>query len=211
MISIKNLVHRYTSDAIINFPDWNVPDQKPSIVLGESGCGKTTLLQLMGGLLPIEAGEIRIKNIALEKLSRRSLRHHRGNSVGFVFQANHLIQSLNVKQNILLSNYFTKSSEDHLQLDEILGQLNIEEKKNSLVSSLSMGQRQRVAIARALYNKPEIVLADEPTSSLDDSNCDQVMGLLFDITEKYDTQLVVTTHDNRIKNLFDYRLMLNKI
>jgi ABC-type lipoprotein export system ATPase subunit len=196
MIEIKALSYSYPGGQEIYFDDFIAGGSEHCLLLGESGCGKTTLLHLLGGLLRGARGSIKINNTDLSSLSEPALDRFRKDFIGFVFQKNHLITALNVQQNLLLAN------DDESRAHELLASLDLSQLRSKRVTTLSHGQAQRVAIARALMNKPKVILADEPTSALDDKNCDAVVDLLLNVAKEYQCTLVIATHDSRLKSRF---------
>ncbi len=208
MISVSNLSFRYSSITSIAFPDFSIGKGQDLLLLGESGSGKTTLLHLIGGLLRNYAGKIIIDNVELSTLAESEMDTFRGRHIGFIFQRNHLINALSVEKNMLLSPYFAGLRGDKQKVSEVLLSLGLKEKRSHKVTELSQGQAQRIAIARALMNNPSILLADEPTSSLDDRNCDRVIRLLMDAASTNQTTLIVATHDHRLKGVFKNEISL---
>jgi putative ABC transport system ATP-binding protein len=178
------------------------------LLLGESGSGKTTLLHLLGGLLRGYAGSINIDQTELSQLTESGLDHFRGGHIGFIFQKNHLISALTVEQNVLLAPYLANLPQDQQKLSSTLHELGLYEKRKSKVTELSQGQAQRVAIARAVFNNPSIIIADEPTSALDDKNCDKVISLLLEVARKHQSTLIVATHDQRLKDKINGKVIL---
>ena len=192
----------------MSFPDFAVNTGQHCLLLGESGSGKTTLLYLLGGLLRNFSGSVAINNVALESLSEHALDRFRGQHMGFVFQRNHLISALNVEQNLMMPSYLATLPIQHERIEEVLVNLGIVDKRKSKVTELSQGQAQRVAIARAVINKPEIILADEPTSALDDKHCHSVIALLMEVARQNKSTLLIATHDYRLKNEVEKKIML---
>lgn len=201
MVVVSSLSHQYEGGKTLFFPDFSVERGKSCLLVGNSGCGKTTLLHLMGGLLRIQKGHVRIEDLDISKVSESQADKFRGKHIGFVFQRNHLIAALTVKKNLLMAPFLANIPQDVNRVDEVLAQLGLWEKKHARISELSQGQAQRVAIARAVLNKPDVILADEPTSALDDFNCDRVIGLLLDVSQMNQSTLVVATHDHRLKSV----------
>jgi len=156
----------------------------------------------MGGLLRIQTGHIHIDGLDLARISASQIDRFRGRHIGFVFQRNHLIPALSVKQNLLMAPFLAGLNQDEGRVEEVLAQLGLWEKKDARINELSQGQAQRVAIARAVLNKPVLILADEPTSALDDYNCERVISLLLNVCRQNDCALVVATHDQRVKSVF---------
>lgn len=208
MLNIKGLKHSYDSQTLINYPDWNVEEGNHAIILGNSGCGKTTLLHLIGGLMPPKEGNLVVAGENLSEKSNAKLDRFRGENIGIVFQKPHLVRSLTVKENLTLSQYLGRRKIDSKQAEEVLHQLGIKELADRKIHQISQGQAQRVSIARAVINSPKLLLADEPTASLDDENCRKVIDLLKSQAEKTGATLIVATHDHRVKNEFQNQLSL---
>ena len=208
MIRIQGLTHTYSNHKKIRFNDFTVQRGEHWLLLGESGCGKTTLLHLIGGLLKSQEGIIEIDGTDITTLSDSRLDRFRGQHLGFVFQKNHLISALSVKKNLMLAPFLAGLKPDEKRLMEVLGQLGLLEKINSQVNDLSQGQVQRVAIARAVLNKPSIILADEPTSALDDHHCKLVIDLLSEASNQNNATLIVATHDQRLKSKINNLIQL---
>ena len=208
MIQISNLTYSYTPGKVMRFPDLKVEKKGQCLLLGESGSGKTTLLHLMGGLLKSQQGTILINDTNISALSESSLDKFRGRHIGFIFQKNHLISALTVKNNLLMAPLLAGVEQDVSRVEEVLSQLRISEKINSPINQLSQGQAQRVAIARAVLNRPDIILADEPTSALDDKNCESVINLLLGVAAQNQSMLIIATHDQRLKNKIQNQVLL---
>jgi len=202
MISIKSVAHSYNGTAKISFKDWQINDGEQWLLLGESGSGKTTLLHALTGILKPTEGEVYIENTSIYKLSSKQLDQFRGRKIGIIFQRPHLIKSLTIQENLLLAQSFAQLPEDLNRIDEVLQSLAIGDKKKAYPSELSQGQLQRVSIARAVINKPTLLIADEPTSSLDDKNAESVLALLMQQSKLNNATLVVATHDKRVKDAF---------
>ena len=200
MISIKSLTFSYDDQAPLGFPDFSIIKGESALLLGESGCGKTTLLHLLGGLLEPYQGEIKIDGHELSQWQGAQRDAFRGKNIGYVFQRNHLIGSLTVKQNLLLAPYLIGQHQSISDVLSLLDRFGIATQANKKISALSAGQRQRVAIARAVLNKPKVLLADEPTSSLDDKHCETVIDLLQQLAVEHSTTLIIATHDQRLKS-----------
>ncbi len=176
-------------------------------IFGPSGCGKSTLLNLISGVLRPSNGTITVLGESLEKMSSRQRDRFRANNIGYIFQQFNLIDYLNAKENIALARQFsanTKASNLANQIAELLKALAVNESDWSRpVSTLSIGQQQRIAIARAFINSPKLLIADEPTSSLDESNRDKFLSLLNTLCDTNQTTLLFVSHDTRLKHHFD--------
>jgi putative ABC transport system ATP-binding protein len=173
-------------------------------IVGTSGSGKSTMLNLIGGLDVPTEGEIYIRNQNIAKLNRKQLTIFRRRNIGFVFQNYSLMPVLNVYDNVTLPVTFDRSNPiDHDYIKELLEELGLWEKRKKYPNELSGGQQQRVAIARALANKPAIILADEPTGNLDSCNTVEVMGLLRNSSRKYHQTILMVTHNEAIAQTCD--------
>lgn len=208
MIEANGLSYTYPRGKKIDFDAFSIGRGEHCLLLGESGCGKTTLLHLLGGLLKSTPGAIRINNTDLGALSETELDRFRGKHFGFIFQRNHLISALTVEGNLLLAPYLSGGGSQVPRVGEVLDELNMPQLRTAKVSTLSQGQAQRVAIARALMNKPEVILADEPTSALDDKNCAAVTELLLRVAAENQTTLIIATHDARLTSKIQRKIRL---
>ncbi len=200
MISSHQLRHTWTSGRTLTFKDLLIGNAEQWLLLGESGSGKTTLLHLLGGLLAIREGKVLVDNVDLSRLTPARLDHFRGKHIGFIFQKNHLISSLNVIQNLLMAPFMAGISQQQAKAMGLLDDLGLADRALSNIRELSHGQAQRVAIARALMNDPALLLADEPTSALDNKNCDVVINLLSKLASQHKATLVIATHDQRLRS-----------
>ncbi|WP_285009109.1 ABC transporter ATP-binding protein [Pedobacter faecalis] len=202
MISINSVKHVYTGGHQISFQDWLVKAGEQWLLLGASGSGKTTLLHIISGLMKPQQGEVRIKETEIYGLPAKAQDRFRGQNIGIVFQRPHLIKSLTVAENLEMAQSFAGLETDRDRIAQVLQSLGMADKSKSYPSELSQGQLQRVSIARAVINKPALLVADEPTSSLDDKNAIAVLQLLQTQSELNQATLVVATHDKRVKEAF---------
>lgn len=178
------------------------------LVTGNSGKGKTTYLHILAGLLQPNSGEIVIDTKEITHLKGSKADKFRGKNIGVVFQKSHFIASLSVLENLEMASWLVTGKKHKIRAKELLQKLDISEQAHKLPSQLSVGQQQRVSIARALMNEPKVLLADEPTSSLDDKNADNVIELLENLSKEYKTALIIVTHDNRIKQKFTNQITM---
>jgi putative ABC transport system ATP-binding protein len=179
------------------------------LVTGPSGCGKTTLLNLLAGLLPPDAGSIEVNGTRVDELSTSDADVFRGANLGLVFQSFHLLPSLTVLENILLGARFGRKwsgHEAHVKAEKLLRQVGLTARQHYHSHHLSIGEQQRVAIARALINEPPLLLADEPTASLDTRNTSTVLDLLFQLCDAQGTTLLVVSHDTSIASRFQRQI-----
>ena len=192
---------------VLDIDHWQIAKGEQVFVQGPSGCGKSTLLNLISGMLPIKnQGEVRVLGERLDKMSARQRDAFRANHIGYVFQQFNLIPYLNVIDNIRLAGHFSKTKKGASQqkdIQDLLSSLNVLDSEwQRPTSELSIGQQQRVAIARALINKPELLIADEPTSSLDQHNRDNFMSLLMPLVKDQQTTLLFVSHDMSLASYF---------
>ncbi|HKG05502.1 MAG TPA: ATP-binding cassette domain-containing protein [Pedobacter sp.] len=202
MITLKSVSHEYPSGHRIAFKDWTIQDGEQWILLGSSGSGKTTLLHILTGILKPVEGQVIIDRTSIFNLRAKELDQFRGRNIGIVFQRPHLIKSLSISENLLMAQSFAKLPENLERVHEVLDSLGIADKKNAYIRELSQGQLQRVSIARAVINRPALLIADEPTSSLDDKNTAAVLELLIKQSVLNHATLIVATHDKRVKEAF---------
>lgn len=202
MIHSENLCFKYNPTQQFQFADFRVKKHQHTLLLGDSGTGKTTLLHLLTGLSKPTSGKVFINNQDIYQLNETQLDKFRAAHIGFIFQDAHLLRNLNISENIALAQYLAKKPQDKRAIAEILNRLQLSEKANSYPSQLSRGQLQRAAIARAVINGPSLLIADEPTAALDDTNTQHVLDLLFETATTYDATLIIATHDKRIKDNF---------
>jgi len=175
--------------------DFNLEKGKSLFLFGPSGCGKSTFLNMITGLDEPDSGKVLINN---KNLNISNSSNFLKSEIGIIFQDHYLLNELNIKDNLMI-----KSDEEE-QLDFLLNFLDIKDIKLKFPYQISNGQKQRVCVARSLMNKPQLIIADEPTSYLDKVNSDKVIDLLVNYTKQFNTSLVVSSHDISYKNLFDF-------
>lgn len=183
--------------------DLSIEKGKFTAIIGVSGSGKTTLLNMMGGLDVPDQGEVVVDGINLSRLKEKELAVFRRSKVGFVYQNFHLIPTLTVRENVLFPLSLAGVSADQAFFQELMEMLCLEQRLEAYPQELSGGGQQRVAIARALIAKPAILLADEPTGSLDSKSGQNVLGLLKMSVEHYHQTLVMITHNLEIAQMAD--------
>jgi putative ABC transport system ATP-binding protein len=209
MITVSNLTYQYKGSEAISFPDFTFGKSEHALILGQSGCGKTTLLHMLCGILKPKTGNVIVDEQDLSKLKGSQIDKFRGKNIGIIFQTPHFADALTVKENLNLAQYLAGRPKNDAEIKTILEDLSISHKLKSSVKALSQGEKQRVTIARALINKPTLILADEPTSALDDKNCEAVVNLLKSQAQKHQATLLIVTHDNRLQEMFNQKLILS--
>ena len=170
------------------------------VILGASGAGKTTILNLLGGMDSVSSGQIIVDGNDITKYGEKKLTLYRRDSVGFVFQFYNLIANLNVLENV---EFAAESCKNHLEALDILGQVGLSERLENFPSQLSGGEQQRVAIARAVTKNPLLLLCDEPTGALDYVTGKQVLKLLAEINEQYKKNVIIITHNAPLADMGD--------
>lgn len=208
MLQTTNISFSYSNGTDFSFPNIELQNNEHLLILGESGIGKTTLLHLLAGILTPKKGEIVINNENITNLNSKKLDVYRGKNIGLIFQKTVAISSLSVFENIEARLFFSKITDKKSSVLEILEQLDLTAVQHQKPNTLSQGQLQRLGIALGVIHQPKIILADEPTSSLDDKNCNLVIDLLKKQAEKANANLIIITHDQRIKKLFAKKLVL---
>jgi putative ABC transport system ATP-binding protein len=209
IIDVKNLRFFFGSGAlefeVLKSINLKVMPGEIIILTGPSGSGKTTLLTILGGLRKAEHGSVEVLGSNLVKASEEDRVSIRKN-IGFIFQQHNLLKSLTAKENILMSleldQKISNQERDRIAIN-ILQSVGLHDRINHLPESLSGGQKQRVSIARALSRKPKLILADEPTASLDKQSGKDAVNLLRDLAKKNDSAILLVTHDNRILDIAD--------
>ncbi|UXS60069.1 ABC transporter ATP-binding protein [Staphylococcus ureilyticus] len=172
-------------------------------IIGPSGSGKSTFLTMAGALQTPSSGDIIINESEVSGMSQKVLAHTRMQEIGFILQATNLVSFLTVKQQFKLLKKQKKNVLSEDEYNQLMSQLNLETIENKLPSEISGGQKQRVAIAKALYTQPSIILADEPTASLDTQNAMEVMKILKEQTLRKNKTCIVVTHDERLTSYCD--------
>ena len=208
MLKSESLTFSYNKSEEFNFPDIYLEKEESLLVLGNSGVGKTTLIHLLAGFLKPKSGVITLNNINYFNLSANELDLFRGKNIGMVFQKPYFVRNLSIMDNLFLSLYLSKKKQEKEIIIQILEDIGLGTKLNSKPDELSQGEQQRAAIALAVVKKPKLILADEPTSSLDDENCKKIIKLLKKQAALVKSQLVIITHDQRIKREFHKSIKL---
>lgn len=212
LLDIRQLCKSYDQDAarvqVLDQLDLQMDSGSSVALLGDSGAGKSTLLHLVAGLEPIDAGEIWFDGQALHQLAESHLAALRRQQIGLVFQQFHLIDTLSVADNIRFqANLCDNVDEDYER--NLINRLGLEDQLNKQPAQLSRGQQQRVAIARSLLNRPRLLLADEPTGSLDEDSSEAVMAILMQLIRESGTALLMVTHSAGMAAYLDRRVRLH--
>lgn len=218
-IRLQNVVFGYDArKPVLRVNEMVVHRGKRLFLYGPSGCGKTTLLGIMTGILYPQQGSVTVLGRELTKMSMSARDQHRGSEIGYIFQSFNLIPYLSVRQNVELPCQVHKRRRQHIvaptvaeEAERLVRRLGLESHLDRSVKELSTGQQQRVAIARAVIGKPSLVIADEPTSSLDTDRQQAFLDLLFEVCDEAQATLVFVSHDQSLMKLFDEQLALSEI
>lgn len=206
-LKIESLEFKYSKGpTILSIPHLTLEEGQGLFLYGPSGHGKSTLLNLIAGVLAPTSGEITIGETLLHKLSAGKKDQWRGDNLGYVFQQFNLIPYLSIFENIMLPCQFSKkrkAQSSEKEIHELIERMNLSSFIHKQVKDLSIGQQQRVALCRALVGKPKLLLADEPTSALDEKNTNELMNLLKEERAKNQLTTIFVSHDLRLKPFFD--------
>ncbi|MFC2774610.1 MAG: ABC transporter ATP-binding protein [Segatella oris] len=205
MIDIKNITKSFGSLQVLKGIDLHINKSEVVSIVGPSGAGKTTLLQIIGTLDKPDAGTICIDGIDVSSLSTRKLSDFRNQHIGFVFQFHQLLPEFTALENIMIPAYIAgkSNSEAKQRALELLAFMGLSDRAHHKPAELSGGEKQRVAVARALVNKPAVILADEPSGSLDSKNKAELHQLFFDLRDKFGQTFVIVTHDEGLAAITD--------
>lgn len=211
LLQVNQLRLGYAGKSVLKLDALTLQQGEELAVIGPSGCGKTSLLHLIAGLQQPTAGEIKILGTSWASLRPAARDRYRGQHIGIIFQRLHLLPALSVLKNLTLSQKLSRMPVDPQAIFECLDRLGIAHLAHAKPSALSVGQAQRVAIARALVHKPALILADEPTSSLDNANADRAICSLRQHAAELGASLLVVTHDQRVRGTFKRELDLGAL
>lgn len=203
-IEFKNVNKTYKMGELeikaLNNTNFEIEKGELVVIVGPSGAGKTTALNILGGMDKVTSGKVIIDNKEINKLKSKELIKYRRNDIGFVFQFYNLVQNLTAKENVELA---TQICEDSLDVDEILNKVGLENRKDNFPSQLSGGEQQRVAIARAIAKNPKLLLCDEPTGALDYKTGKSILKLLQEMSRKENMTVIIITHNGAIAPMAD--------
>ncbi len=205
MIEIKCIKKSFGSLEVLKGIDLTINRGEVVSIVGPSGAGKTTLLQIMGTLDRPDSGSVCIDNVDTTTLSQKRLADFRNRHIGFVFQFHQLLPEFTAIENIMIPAFIAGISKQEARhrAEELLQFMALSDRAQHKPNELSGGEKQRVAVARALINNPAVILADEPSGSLDSKNKDELHQLFFDLRDKYGQTFVIVTHDEGLANITD--------
>lgn len=205
MIQIQNIHKSFGSLEVLKGIDLHIEKKEVVSIVGPSGAGKTTLLQVLGTLLNPDSGSLSINGIDVLALKGDELARFRNRHLGFVFQFHQLLPEFTALENVMIPGLLAGEKESALRqrAAELLDYLKLASRLEHKPSELSGGEKQRVAVARALMNRPDVILADEPSGSLDTHNKQELHQLFFDLRDTFDQTFVIVTHDEELSRLTD--------
>ncbi len=211
MIKVSNIEKSFGDLKVLRGVSLEVKKGEIVSIVGASGAGKTTLLQIIGTLLPADGGEVEINGTKLFALNEKRTAEFRNRHIGFVFQFHNLLPEFSALENVMMPALIggAKRKEAKQRALELLSAVGLSERAEHKPAQLSGGEQQRVAIARALMNKPSVLLADEPTGNLDTHNRDEIQRLLFEVREKFGQTIVMVTHDERLAEMADRKIVMS--
>ena len=200
MIEARHIVKRYGDLEVLRGVDLDIAQGEIVSIVGPSGAGKTTLLQILGTLDAPQEGEVRYDGKDVLALRDRELAHFRNRNIGFVFQFHQLLPEFTTLENVAIPALIggDRRSDAYDRARQLLDYLGLSQRLDHKPAQLSGGERQRAAVARALINKPKIILADEPSGSLDSHNKQELHQLFFDLRDKLHQTFVIVTHDETL-------------
>ena len=210
MIEIKGVTKSFGSLQVLKGIDLCIEKGEIVSIVGPSGAGKTTLLQILGTLDKPDNGSVVVDGIETSTLSTNKLSEFRNKHLGFVFQFHQLLPEFTAIENIMIPAYIAgmKPKEARSRAEELLAFMGLSNRANHKPNELSGGEKQRVAVARALMNNPAVILADEPSGSLDSKNKEELHKLFFDLRDKFGQTFVIVTHDETLATLTDRTIHL---
>lgn len=205
MIDIKNITKSFGSLQVLKGIDLHIDKGEIVSIVGPSGAGKTTLLQIIGTLDKPDTGTVIVDGIEVNGLSTNKLSRFRNEHLGFIFQFHQLLPEFTAIENIMIPAYIAgkKQSDARERAEELLQFMGLESRAKHKPNELSGGEKQRVAVARALMNNPAVILADEPSGSLDTKNKEELHKLFFDLRDKFGQTFVIVTHDEGLAQITD--------
>lgn len=205
MITIKNIRKSFGQLEVLKGIDLHISKGEVVSIVGQSGAGKTTLLQIIGTLDKADSGEVVIDGKEIGKLSGKHLADFRNQHIGFVFQFHQLLPEFTALENIMIPAFIAGKGkkEAKQRAMELLEFMGLTDRASHKPAELSGGEKQRIAVARALVNNPEVILADEPSGSLDSQNKQELHQLFFDLRDKYGQTFVIVTHDEDLARITD--------
>ena len=208
MLQLKDIKKSYREPdgsllPILDIPRFDVQDKEQMVLVGRSGCGKTTLLHVIAGISRADSGEIRLDGVNIASLSEAGVDRARAAKIGYVFQTFNLLSGFSAFENVMLGMTFGRGRKDPQRARDLLDRVGLSHRATHKPTALSVGEQQRVAVARALANKPSLLLADEPTANIDPRNQQKIIDLIRENCRQDQVSLVLVTHSQEVAAQFD--------
>lgn len=207
-LTLQNIQKSYREPSgqklpVLDIPEYHLSDGEQAVLLGSSGCGKTTLLNVISGITAPDSGAVIINNTDITKLHEVGRDRFRAAKIGFVFQTFNLLPAFTAVENVMLGSSFASNPIDRAQAAALLQSVELGHRLDHRPGQMSVGEQQRVAVARALANRPILLLADEPTANVDPANQDGILKLIRTACEEHNISLLLVTHAPEVAQLFD--------
>lgn len=205
MLTARNIHKKYGVLEVLRGVDLEIKKGEVVSIVGPSGSGKSTLLHILGTLDKADTGQVAMNNTLINELNGKKMAAFRNKHIGFVFQFHHLLPEFSALENVCIPGWLggRKKNEVKAEAEKLLALLGLAQRVNNKPNQLSGGEQQRVAVARALINKPDIVMADEPTGNLDSANAKELHQLFFDLRKQFDQTFLIVTHNEELATLSD--------
>jgi lipoprotein-releasing system ATP-binding protein len=210
MLKVQAIKKSYGNLQILKGVDLEVAHGEIVSIVGASGAGKSTLLNIIGTLDKADSGTVAIKNLDVNKLSKRQLSNFRNREIGFIFQFHHLLAEFNALENVCIPAFIagTSKAEAEKRAKSLLDMLGLGQRLDHKPNQLSGGEQQRVAVARALVNNPALILADEPSGNLDSTNARDLHQLFVDLRRDFKQTFIIVTHNEELANISDRKVLM---
>ena len=216
MLNLKDVKKQYIEPngeilTILDIADFQVATGEQMVLLGRSGCGKTTLLYVIAGISRADAGKVMIDNLDIQRLSESGRDRYRAEKIGYVFQTFNLLPGFSALENVMLGMTFARQRKNAQHAKRLLTRVGLGHRMTHKPTAMSVGEQQRVAVARALANRPKLLLADEPTANVDPGNQKQIVELIRETCSEENVTLVMVTHAMEVASEFSRTVRLEEI
>jgi len=216
MLNLKDVKKQYIEPngeilTILDIADFQVATGEQMVLLGRSGCGKTTLLYVIAGISRADAGKVMIDNLDIQRLSESGRDRYRAEKIGYVFQTFNLLPGFSALENVMLGMTFARQRKNAQHAKRLLTRVGLGHRMTHKPTAMSVGEQQRVAVARALANRPKLLLADEPTANVDPGNQKQIVELIRETCSEENVTLVMVTHAMEVASQFSRTVRLEEI
>jgi len=216
MLNLKDVKKQYIEPngeilTILDIADFQVATGEQMVLLGRSGCGKTTLLYVIAGISRADAGKVTIDNLDIQRLSESGRDRYRAEKIGYVFQTFNLLPGFSALENVILGMTFARQRKNTQHAKQLLKRVGLGHRMTHKPTAMSVGEQQRVAVARALANRPKLLLADEPTANVDPGNQKQIVELIRETCSEENVTLVMVTHAMEVASQFSRAVRLEEI